>query len=127
MSIQQKVQLVSKNRIWSEIRHYKVNDVVSYEEDSYQNITGKNSQPDELSDWVKIGGSGSFSVTPFEQIEDYVDTNVFTVPSNAIILNVFYNGGFLNKTNYSRTGNTVTVDYTLEYGDTLTFTGITTT
>lgn len=64
MSIQQKVQLVSKNRIWSEIRRYKVNDVVSYEEDSYQNISGKNSIPSELIDWIKIGGDSADGFIP---------------------------------------------------------------
>lgn len=62
----QKVQLTNNNQSWNEKRRYKVNDVVSYSGNTYQNITGKNSIPTNLEDWIVFGSAG-VSVTGTER------------------------------------------------------------
>lgn len=47
-----KVITTNTNNVWDSKKRYKVNSVVSHNDILYQNITGKNSSPDTLVDWI---------------------------------------------------------------------------
>ena len=57
--MRKQVKLLSGTKDWSENARYKVNEVVTYNDYNYQNITGGNSTPDDLTDWINIGSSGT--------------------------------------------------------------------
>lgn len=49
-----KLSLENSSLNWSDKRRYKVNAIVSYSGSTYQNLTGKNSEPGVGSDWFKV-------------------------------------------------------------------------
>lgn len=60
-----KTQLINSNSIWNNRRRYKINAVVSYNGETYQNTTGGNSIPSNGLDWISIIKNESFpSSTP---------------------------------------------------------------
>lgn len=49
-----KVILINLSDVWSIDRIYNVNDTVTFDSVTYQNITGANSLPNDLVDWVCV-------------------------------------------------------------------------
>lgn len=58
-----KVITTNTNNVWDSKKRYKVNSVVSHNDILYQNITGKNSSPDTLVDWI-VSKALDFSCIP---------------------------------------------------------------
>ncbi len=54
MAKKSKLNLINDDLTWNADRRYKVNSVVQLNGEDYQNITGKNSNPELLIDWQKI-------------------------------------------------------------------------
>ena len=50
-----RTQTLNNAKDWNESRRYKVNEVVKKQGFFYQNITGKNSDPFLLTDWIQVG------------------------------------------------------------------------
>jgi hypothetical protein len=63
--MRKQIKLLSSNKTWSENGRYKVNEVVTFEGQDYQNVTGANSSPDDLVDWFLQP-----SLNSFEQIKN---------------------------------------------------------
>ena len=55
--MQTKVQLLNNSQEWDAKKRYKVNEVVLFEGFSYQNTTGGNSSPSDLTDWILLNES----------------------------------------------------------------------
>jgi hypothetical protein len=66
--MRKQVKLLSGSKDWSENARYKVNEVVTYNDYNYQNITGANSTPDDLTDWINIGSSGAGLVPTLQEV-----------------------------------------------------------
>lgn len=122
----QRIRLQSSNQSWNEKRRYKVNSVVEHLGGVFQNTTGKNSDPTLLTDWIKIGSSAAGGIASYNQDFNYIDSQDFEVPGNAIIINIFYNGSLLMPNQYSRAGNIYTIVPELFADDVITFSGVTT-
>ena len=119
--ITQKQTITNSTLPWSANKRYKVNDVVTQGGKVYQNKTGANSEPSLLTDWILISNSSSV-ITSYSNDFGYVDTNVFTVPNNLVIVSVLFNG--FDTTNYSVSGTDLTVSDTLVSGDVINVRGI---
>lgn len=120
MAIQKQI-LTNGYSEWSINQRYKVNSVVTKDGKVYQNTTGANSNPDLLSDWVLIGSDGAL-ITPYADEFAYVDTNVFTVPSNLVIVSVLFNG--FDTSGYGVSGTSLTISDALTVGDVIKVRGI---
>ena len=68
--MRKQVKLLSGTKDWSENARYKVNEVVTYNDYNYQNITGGNSTPDDLTDWINIGSSGTGLVPTLQEVSN---------------------------------------------------------
>lgn len=117
----QKQTITNSSSAWTINKRYKVNDVVTQGGKVYQNKTGANSEPSLLTDWILISES-AFAITSYSTDFAYVDTNVFTVPSNLVIVSVLFNG--FDTTNYSKSGVNLTISDTLVSGDVVNVRGI---
>lgn len=117
----QKQTLFNGNSAWNENQRYKVNSVVTKSGNTYQNKTGGNSDPELLNDWVLISNS-ALAIESYSNDFAYVDTNVFTVPNNLVIVSVLFNG--FDTTNYSKSGTDLTILDTLVSGDSVNVRGI---
>ena len=98
-----KARTTNTNTIWDSKKRYKVNSNVVYNNILYQNITGKNSAPDTLVDWVilKNGNGGVNSDINHTQLT-YTSSTKFTKPQNAQIKSVVINElRHLNATKYT--------------------------
>lgn len=85
---QVKVQTTNTNNVWDEKKTYKVNSVVAYNGFLYQNLTGKNSVPSTLIDWIEIKSIGSDSYL----LKDPTTYNVATLPLGGTEVAVLNNG-----------------------------------
>lgn len=86
-----KVITTNTNNVWDSKKRYKVNSVVSHNDILYQNITGKNSSPDTLVDWI-VSKAGSFLCIPLNG----------TTTGNPITGNLQFDGNLmLYNTDYS--------------------------
>jgi hypothetical protein len=65
--MRKQIKLLSSNRTWSANGRYKVNEVVTFEGQDYQNVTGANSSPDDLVDWFLV--DSGFTPT-LQQVSD---------------------------------------------------------
>ena len=109
-----KLQLTNNVAEWNENQRYLANAVVQKDGRTYQNTTGKNTDPSDLTDWVLLHApSGGF--TSYWSDFAYVDTNDFTVPNNLIITQVLLNEKDI--TGYSLSGTTLTIEVSLEVED----------
>jgi hypothetical protein len=117
----QKQTITNSSSAWTINQRYKVNDVVTQGGNVYQNKTGANSEPSLLIDWILISNSSS-GITSYSNDFGYVDTNVFTVPSNLVIVSVLFNG--FDTTNYLVSGTDLTISDTLVDGDFINVRGI---
>ena len=117
----QKQTITNSSSAWTINQRYKVNDVVTQGGNVYQNKTGANSEPSLLTDWIFISGS-ALAITSYSNNFGYVDTNVFTVPSNLVIVSVLFNG--FDTTNYSKSGTDLIISDTLVDGDFINVRGI---
>ena len=120
MSIQ--VKLRNNVQEWNAKRRYKVNEVVTLSGRVYQNLTGANSSPDGLTDWVMIKDSLTGTFESYQNTFPYVDTNVFTVPVNLVVVSVLYND--IDTVNYSLVGTSLTITDSLFDGDVIKVRGV---
>ena len=76
MAKKSKLNLINDDLTWNADRRYKVNSVVQLNGEDYQNITGKNSNPELLIDWQKIYTDIAISdVTGLPTALDYLQLN----------------------------------------------------
>lgn len=79
--------LVNNSENWSDVKRYKVNQLVSHNGSDWQNATGKNSEPGVGDDWVIITSGGT---TPnLQQVTDGAGNNVTTNPISIPELNLY--------------------------------------
>lgn len=65
--MRKQLKLLSSNKTWSANGRYKVNEVVTFDGQDYQNVTGANSSPDDLVDWFLV--DSGFTPT-LQQVSD---------------------------------------------------------
>lgn len=78
--MKKQVKLINSNKVWSANRRYKVNDVVSFSGVDYQNTTGANSIPSDLTDWILIDG----------QLNTFVLKGVNAPDAELVVVNLAY-------------------------------------
>lgn len=77
-----KLNIENSNLVWNPERRYKVNEIVTYFGKTYQNLTGKNSEPVVGSDWFVP----EYSIfVPYTGAEEDVDLGEFQLKSNGAI------------------------------------------
>jgi hypothetical protein len=115
-----KLNLLNDNLVWNAKRRYKINAVVSKDSVIYQNISGINSDPSLLVDWVEVKGSSdsgsSISTQEFVflgGLQEFVTTNPI-----AQVLIVLRNGK--GRIPYTYTTTKVTITSTLSPDDEIT-------
>ena len=67
-----KVKLTNSNQTWNSKKMYKINDIVSYSGNKYQNTSGINSDPTFVIDWLLLPNN---NVSPDYANVVYVNTN----------------------------------------------------
>lgn len=65
--MRKQLKLLSSNKTWSANGRYKVNEVVTFDGQDYQNVTGANSSPDDLVDWFLVD---SGFIPTLQQVSD---------------------------------------------------------
>lgn len=60
--MKKQLKIINSDKFWNEKKRYKVNDVVSYNNVDYQNVTGGNSIPSNLVDWFLVDYEPSLGV-----------------------------------------------------------------
>lgn len=72
-----KVQTQNTNNVWDDKKRYNVNSVVRHNGIDYQNVTGKNTNPELLNDWIVIFNDN----TPFIS-KTTTEINAIVSPQN---------------------------------------------
>ena len=86
-----KLNLENSNLVWNPERRYKVNEIVTYFGKTYQNLTGKNSEPGVGSDWFVP----EYSIfVPYTGAEEDVDLGEFQLKVGQIELDQTPTGTF---------------------------------
>lgn len=108
-----KLNLENSALVWDSNRRYKVNNIVSYLGKTYQNLTGKNTEPGVGTDWFIPDSSA------FPKIQFTADGSQFTFDLTTTILakSVFWNGALLDDADFSQTANILTLTFTPAIGD----------
>lgn len=65
--MRKQLKLLSSNKTWSANGRYKVNEVVTFDGQDYQNVTGANSSPNDLVDWFLVD---SGFIPTLQQVSD---------------------------------------------------------
>jgi len=89
--MKKKVILENGTDVWDAKKRYKVNQCVLFNGISYQNVTGANSSPDSLTDWVLVDldyvktGWASYKDTVYTLASPFtiLDTTTEPIPNNA--------------------------------------------
>lgn len=117
--MQNKVKIINSNQGWNPKKRYKINEVVSYLGNIYQNSTGINSDPLLVNDWIVVK---KMDAVPVVYGNDFIDsgTHQFTVPEGILIQNAFLNGAQVSP--FTQVATTVTVTNSF-IGDLVTLTG----
>jgi hypothetical protein len=121
MALQRQL-LTNNNSDWNENQRYKVGDVVQKLGVVYQNSTGKNSDPLDLTDWVQVSPLSN-NFTQYKEDFAYVGSNSFTVADRLVITQVLYNKSDI--TDWSLSGTTLTIVGTLVADDVIGVRGFT--
>lgn len=117
-----KIRLIDTGYSWRLNGRYKVNEVVDYLGNSYQNITGKNSSPDSLIDWVKTNiPILSNKPAPVSLTAIVAGANqVFTLPLGYKPYTVYVSNGIIYKgTQWTFSGNQLTIIKNINAGNTI--------
>lgn len=109
-----KLNLENTASVWDANRRYKVNDIVTYFGKTYQNLTGKNSEPGVGTDWFMPESNAGFPKIQFAA--DGTQTT-FDLTSTALVSAVFWNGALLDDANFSQTDNILTLTFTPAVGE----------
>lgn len=109
-----KLNLENSALVWDYNRRYKVNNIVSYLGKTYQNLTGKNSEPGVGTDWFIPESNANF---PKIQFTADGTTDTFDIGISATIKAVFWNGAILDDSDWSQTSNILTLTFTPANGD----------
>lgn len=109
-----KLNIENSDLTWDAKRRYKVNAIVSHNGNTYQNLTGKNSEPGVGSDWFIPPTLKVFQKTQFTA--DGSQTT-FDLVTNTLANAVFWNGALLDDADWSQTLNILTLTFTPAIGD----------
>lgn len=75
--MKKQLKLINSNKNWVANGRYNVNTVVSFEDVDYQNITGSNSIPSDLIDWILVNEIGTFVGNQEYKTADFTAENDF--------------------------------------------------
>lgn len=141
--MQSKSQLINTNQTWNAKKRYKINAVVTYLGKTYQNSTGKNSEPGDGSDWYlfnPLGISGTDDILNESDVDGITTTEAlnnlliatglteqieFTaiggetthdIGTTALVKTWFWDGSPQAKSQWSQTGSVLTFAFPLSTG-----------
>jgi len=109
-----KLNLENSALTWDAKRRYKVNAIASYLGITYQNLTGKNSEPGVGTDWFVPPVLESF---PKLQFTADGSQTTFNLGIESLINAVFWNGALLDDVDWYQTSNTLSLTFTPALGD----------
>ena len=141
--MQSKVTLVNSNQNWNAKKRYKINAVVTYLGETYQNSTGGNSEPGVVNDWIltkskDISGTNDIinesdvdGITTTEALNNLLIATGLTeqieftaiggetthdIGTNAIVKTWFWDGSPQAKSQWTQAGSVLTFAFPLSSG-----------
>ena len=76
--MQHKIKLLNKEENWHRLRNYKPNDTVNHNNKLWQNVTGLNSEPNDISrDWINIDYANiNYVNNEIDKIKEFATTGI---------------------------------------------------
>lgn len=109
-----KLNIENSNLTWDANRRYKVNAITTHLGVTYQNLTGKNSEPGVGTDWFITPASEVFPKIQFTADGSQI---TFDLETELLVNAIFWNGALLDDADWSQTLNILTLTFTPAIGD----------
>lgn len=122
--MQSRVKLFNSNQVWNAKKRYKINEVVTLFGTAYQNTTGRNSNPSDLTDWIKTSGVSGESVPYFSDFTFVAEELGFILPTGVKITAVSVNRVSQFISEWTQTGTLLTINTPPDDGSVVTVSGI---